>query len=94
MWHMRTIGVRELRQQASRYLRQVEAGRSIEITTRGRVVALLVPVRGLSRVDRLIQQGRVTPPAKDLLDLGPPLEPVAGQSLPSVVLARARAAER
>ena len=42
---METIGVRELRQHASRYLRLVEEGRTIEVTTHGRSVALLVPAR-------------------------------------------------
>ncbi len=37
------IGVRELRQQASRYLARVKAGESVEVTERGRLVALLVP---------------------------------------------------
>jgi prevent-host-death family protein len=41
---MRTIGVRELRQHASRYLEQVAAGESIEITDRGHPIARLVPI--------------------------------------------------
>jgi prevent-host-death family protein len=41
---MLSIGVRELRQHASRYLEQVAAGESIEITDRGRPVARLVPI--------------------------------------------------
>jgi prevent-host-death family protein len=36
------IGVRELRQHASRYLRLVKAGETIEVTERGELVALLV----------------------------------------------------
>jgi prevent-host-death family protein len=91
---MRSIGVRELRLQASKYLRQVEAGRSVEITTRGRPVALLVPLRGTGQVERLVRRGRLIPPTADLLDLGPPLPPVAGRPRPSAVLGRARARER
>jgi prevent-host-death family protein len=41
---MLSIGVRELRQHASRYLAQVRAGDTIEVTDRGRPVARLVPV--------------------------------------------------
>lgn len=41
---MRTIGVRELRQHASKYLEEVAAGQSIEITDRGQPVARLVPI--------------------------------------------------
>ena len=91
---MKSIGVRELRQRASEYLRDVEAGRSVEITARGRPVALLVPVRGTGLVERLVRRGRVIPPTGDLLDLGPPLAPVARKPRPSTVLRRARARER
>lgn len=41
---MDTIGIRELRQHASRYLAQVKAGASIAITERGRLIARIVPV--------------------------------------------------
>jgi prevent-host-death family protein len=40
---MDRIGVRELRQHASRYLARVANGETIEVTDRGRPVALLVP---------------------------------------------------
>ena len=40
---MDRIGVRELRQHASRYLARVATGETIEVTDRGRPVALLVP---------------------------------------------------
>ena len=40
---MERIGVRELRQHASRYLARVARGESIQVTDRGRPVALLVP---------------------------------------------------
>ena len=43
---MRSISVGELRQNASKYLEDVAAGESIEITDRGRPVARLVPVSG------------------------------------------------
>jgi prevent-host-death family protein len=37
------IGVRELRQHASRYLDRVKAGATVEITERGRLIATLTP---------------------------------------------------
>ena len=91
---MKSIGVRELRQRASEYLRHVEAGRAMEITARGRPVALLVPLRGAGHIERLVRRGRVIPPTGDLLDLGPPLTPMANRPRPSTVLTRARSRER
>ncbi|MEE9414819.1 MAG: type II toxin-antitoxin system prevent-host-death family antitoxin [Acidimicrobiales bacterium] len=40
---MDTIGLRELRQDASELVRRVEAGEQIEITVAGRLAARLVP---------------------------------------------------
>ena len=40
---MERIGVRELRQHASRYLQRVKAGETVEVTERGHLIALLVP---------------------------------------------------
>jgi prevent-host-death family protein len=91
---MKSIGVRELRQAASRYLKQVEAGRTLEVTAHGRPVALLVPVRPAGRLQQLADRGRLVAGAGDLLDLGPPLAPAPGVPLPSQLLARARDAER
>lgn len=42
---MTTIGLRELRQNASEILREVEAGHSATVTVSGRPVAEIVPLR-------------------------------------------------
>jgi prevent-host-death family protein len=42
---MSTVGVRELRQNASEILRQVEAGEPATVTVAGRPVAQIVPIR-------------------------------------------------
>jgi prevent-host-death family protein len=56
------IGVRELRQHASRYLDVVKNGGTVEVTERGRLVALLVPPSPASSArDRLVLSGRVLP---------------------------------
>lgn len=44
-WGMSTVGLRELRQDASDLLRRVEAGEEITITVSGRPSARLVPAR-------------------------------------------------
>jgi prevent-host-death family protein len=41
---MSTVGLRELRQQASELLRRVEAGEEVTITVAGRPSARLVPI--------------------------------------------------
>jgi prevent-host-death family protein len=59
---MERIGVRELRQHASRYLDLVKAGQTVEVTERGQLVALLVPPsREQSAYDRLVAEGRLIP---------------------------------
>lgn len=59
---MERIGVRQLRQHASTYLAKVKAGETVEVTQRGRLVALLVPPRpAASARDDLIAEGRLIP---------------------------------
>jgi prevent-host-death family protein len=72
MAHVQRIGVRELRQNASRYLGLVEKGERFEITDRGRPVALLVPISGSAWRD-LVASGRMIPPEEegDITDLEP-----------------------
>lgn len=42
---MKSIGIRELRQHASEYIRLVEAGETVQVTDRGRPVAMITPVK-------------------------------------------------
>ena len=59
---MERIGVRELRQNASRYLALVKAGETVEVTERGELVALLTPPGAArSTRDRLVSSGRLIP---------------------------------
>jgi len=68
------VGVRELRQNLSVYLERVIAGETLDVTDRGRAVAMLVPLRpGATLVDRLVASGRAIPASKRLEDL-PPLK--------------------
>ena len=56
------IGVRELRQHASRYLDLVKAGETVEVTERGELIALLVPAqRADTPRDRLRPPRKLTP---------------------------------
>jgi prevent-host-death family protein len=75
MCYMRdgSVGIRELRQHLTRYLRRVQQGETLEVTDRGRAVAVLAPLpQGSSAADRLVRAGRARPPRLDLLRLGRP----------------------
>jgi prevent-host-death family protein len=64
---MERIGVRQLRQHASRYLDRVKAGETVEVTERGRLVALLVPPDPAAGPrERLIAAGRLLPASEPL----------------------------
>lgn len=71
------VGVRELRQNLSRYLRRVALGERLEVTERGKPVAVLAPLsESSSALARLVTSGRARPPQGDLLDLAPPRGPI------------------
>lgn len=57
------IGVRELRQHASTYLRRVAAGESFTVTDRGKPVAQLVPPAG-SEFEAMMARGELLPPER------------------------------
>lgn len=88
MSHMERVGVRELRRQASAILRRVAAGESVEVTDRGRPVAVLV--RALpAGIVRLEREGLLRPAEGDLLDVRP-VRPPRGARRPSEVVAEGR----
>jgi prevent-host-death family protein len=91
---MAAIGVRELRQRASELLRRVEQGETIEVTDRGRRVAILSPPPEGSGLDRLRALGDVEAAKGDLDDLPEPLVLARGTKRPSDVLSRLREHER
>ncbi len=91
MLHME-IGVRELRQHASRWLARVRAGESFIVTDRGRPVARLSPVEEAAGYQRLLDAGRIAPGSGrtlgDLLDgLDADLPPDQGPSVTEALLA-------
>ncbi|HEU4736054.1 MAG TPA: type II toxin-antitoxin system prevent-host-death family antitoxin [Solirubrobacterales bacterium] len=77
---MNHVGVRELRQNLSRYLIQVKAGESFVVTERGREVARLMPSGPAdSPIARLVAERGATMPRGDLLSR------VASSELPPAV---------
>jgi len=61
MSHMDSIGVRELRRYASRWLARVKAGETFLVTDRGRPIARLSPVEEPAGYERLIAEGKIAP---------------------------------
>ena len=83
------VGIRELKDNLSRYIRRAESGERIAVTAHGRVVAELVPPETRreshrSRWDDLIMAGVLRPP----LEAGDPFE-----GWPNIRLPRGTAAE-
>lgn len=66
-----TVGIRELKNNLSQYVRRAEAGERVAVTAHGRVVAELVPpasgrgTRPGSRFEILVASGVVVPAAED-----------------------------
>lgn len=67
---MISTGIRELKNNLSHYVRQVEAGKRVAVTAHGRVVAELVPpgsgsgTERASRYDELVAAGVIAPAAE------------------------------
>jgi antitoxin (DNA-binding transcriptional repressor) of toxin-antitoxin stability system len=70
---LKQVGVRELRQNLSVYLRRIGIGETLEVTEHGRAVAILAPLTSpLRPLERLAAQGKLIPAKHDLLSLGLP----------------------
>lgn len=91
---MEKVGIRELKQNASAVIARVKRGETIEVTDRGRPVAVISPLQERrSGLDALIAEGRASRPEGNLSDLPPPLAPTSAV-LPSEILAALRSDER
>ena len=82
--------MRELRQNASEWIRRAQAGEHIEVTKRGEVVAVLGPPPSGGALTRLRQAGRL----KSATVTGPLPAPVKTRRPASDALAELRADER
>ena len=92
---MVSIGIRELRQHASRYVRMAKGGRRVAVTERGALVAYLVPAEEpASLLARLEAAGEYVPPVGSVLDLLPPPPVPQGKRPLSEVVQELREQER
>ena len=88
---MATVGIKQLKNQLTQYLRRTKGGEEIIVTERGKPIAIIQPIRSAevgSREGRLAQlatQGRLTlptrPPRKKVS-----LVKVSGPPLSAIVL--------
>jgi prevent-host-death family protein len=86
------VGVRELRQNLSVYLRRIRAGEELVVTERGVPVGKLVPLEpAKSELQRMIDAGIVKLPPKDAWkDWKPPLPAAEGERSLSDILQEMR----
>ncbi len=79
---MTSVGIRDLKNNLSHYLRQVGAGTRVTVTDHGRAVAQLIPPSqprsNPSRYDELVASGVIRPP----LEQGDPLIDFPSLKLP------------
>lgn len=87
MTHMERVGIREMRQNLSRYARRAKDGEAFVITDRGTEVAQLGPAPArASAIDRLVAERGARRGHGDLLDVLDELpEPIAGPSTEAVL---------
>jgi antitoxin (DNA-binding transcriptional repressor) of toxin-antitoxin stability system len=89
---MRTVGIRELKNRLSEYIRHVRSGESVLVTDRGEVIAELSPPgRGLT--DASVPAGLLGLAKRGLLTLGSPGDASVYVALPRARRGRRSAAE-
>jgi prevent-host-death family protein len=71
----------------------VEAGETIEVTSHGRPVGRIVPIREESPYERLVREGRIRQATGDLLDFEPEDLPPGSPTLTELLMEQ-RADER
>jgi prevent-host-death family protein len=90
------VGVRELRQNLSVYLRRVEQGEALDVTEHGRLVARLAPALPpeTSVLARLAAEHRARPAGRPVSALPQPLQLPPGSRTASEALQEIREDER
>jgi antitoxin (DNA-binding transcriptional repressor) of toxin-antitoxin stability system len=78
---MKTVGVRELKNRLSEYLRQAKSGESVLVTDRGQVVAELT-APGHGATDASVPAGLLALARRNLLVIGAPADHSLYPALP------------
>ena len=90
---MATVGIRDLKQNASAIVARAAAGEVIEITNHGRPVARLGPASESSPYLRMLREGRIVPARANLLEHRP-RTPLPGGLTGTEALSELRSNER
>jgi prevent-host-death family protein len=72
------VGVRDLKARLSEYLTRVERGETVNVTSRGRLVARIVPAVGESTIERGLREGWITRQSDRPPEPFTPLQPLEG----------------
>ena len=93
---MEQVGIREFRHRLREYLARVGSGEGFELTLFGRPIAYLGPVTTAPpTLDRLIGEGKVTPPVRpDTSRLPAPTASTTGTTATAALIAERRSDER
>jgi len=83
-----TVGVRELKTQLSKYLRQVKAGRTIIITEHGKAVGRIVPPEATveEKLEAMRRAGLIEWSGKKLNPMKPVAKVKAGYSVAQLLI--------
>lgn len=89
---MKTVGIRELKNRLSEYLRRVRSGESVLVTDRGEVIAEFSPP-GRALADGSVPSGLLGLARRGVLTLGAPRDVTVYAALPRSRRGRRSAAE-
>jgi prevent-host-death family protein len=81
------VGIRQLRLELSKYLKQVQEGAEITVTDHGKPIAHIIPAsRGMKRLAELIEAGEVRAPLRAKGDWLPtPIELPPGMTVSDLI---------
>ena len=89
---MSTVGVKELKNRLTQYLRRAKHGEEVVVTERGRPIALIHPIQAAehavsleARLARLAAQGRLTLPTRKARKRVPKVK-ISGPPLSKTIL--------
>ena len=89
---MKTVGVRDLKNKLSEYLRQVRSGESVLVTDRGEVIAEISPP-GRDAADTSVPAGLLALARRGIATIGSPCDASVYPSIPRGRRARRTATE-